>query len=79
MDKEKLLSRIEINPEVMVGKPTIRGLRITVEHVLQSLSAGLNASELLEEYPELESDDIRAALLYAAERVNEEQVYKISV
>ncbi len=79
MDKEKLLSRIEINPDVMVGKPIIRGLRITVEHVLQSLSAGLKVEELLEEYPDLESDDIRAALLYAAERVNEEQIYKISV
>lgn len=63
----------------MVGKPIIRGLRITVEHVLQSLSAGLKVEELLEEYPDLESDDIRAALLYAAERVNEEQIYKISV
>ncbi len=79
MEKDKLLSRIEVNAEVMVGKPTIRGLRITVDQVLQALSAGLTPREILDEYPELENDDIRAALLHAAERVNEEQVYKISV
>ncbi|HHX87029.1 MAG TPA: DUF433 domain-containing protein [Firmicutes bacterium] len=79
MDKEDqlLLERITINPDVMVGKPTIRGLRITVEQVLKALSGGLTQNDLFEDYPELEPEDIRAALLYAAERVGEERVFKI--
>ncbi len=56
------------------GKPTIRGLRITVEQVLKASAAGVTQHELLEEYPELEQDDIYAVLLYATERVGEEQV-----
>lgn len=77
MKKEKLLERITINPEVMVGKPTIRGLRITVEHILKALAGGLKIEELLEEYPELEKEDIQAAILYAAELVNEERVFAV--
>jgi uncharacterized protein (DUF433 family) len=79
MNKENqlLLERITINPDVMVGKPTIRGLRITVEQVLKALSGGLTQNDLLEDYPELEPKDIQAALLYAVERVGEERVFKI--
>lgn len=75
--KEKLLERITINPEVMVGKPTIRGLRITVEHILKAVAGGLKVEELLEEYPELEKEDIQAAILYASELVNEERVFAV--
>ena len=73
-----LLSRITINPEVMVGKPTIRGIRITVEQILKALGNGVTVEDLLEDYPELEKDDIRAVFLYAARLVSEEKVYKVA-
>ena len=79
MNEKELLYRITINPEIMVGKPTIRGLRITVDQILKALAAGINTNELLEDYPELEREDIEAALLYAAELVEEEKIYKIGV
>ena len=72
-----LLKRITINPEVMVGKPTIRGMRITVEQILNSLAANISVKDLMEDYPELELEDIKAALLYAAKLVEEEKVYNI--
>jgi len=53
LNAEKLLSRITINPKIMLGKPTIRGMRITVEQILRALSGGVSEQELLEEYPEL--------------------------
>lgn len=79
MNNRRLLSRIITNPEVMVGKPTIRGLRITVDQILKALAARVDINELLEDYPELEREDIEAALLYAAELVEEERVFKIGV
>ena len=79
MNEKELLYRITINPEIMVGKPTIRGLRITVDQILKALAAGISTDELLEDYPELEREDIEAALLYAAELVEEEKIYKIGV
>jgi len=77
MEKEGSLNRIVVNPDVMVGKPTIRGLRITVDQILKALSGGVTISALLEDYPELEKEDIQAALLYASELVNEEQVFVV--
>jgi len=79
MTNENLLNRITINPDVMVGKPTIRGLRITVEQILKALANGVKTAELLEDYPELEPEDIQAVLLYASELVSEEKVYKVSI
>jgi len=76
-DKKSLLERITVDPDILVGKPTIRGLRISVEQVLKALAAGISHHELLEDYPELEQEDIQAALLYAAERVGEEQVFVV--
>lgn len=58
--------RIEINPEVMLGKPVIRGTRITVELILRKLSEGATEADLLEGYPRLTRQDIQAALAYAA-------------
>ncbi|OGF55843.1 MAG: hypothetical protein A2Z21_00570 [Candidatus Fraserbacteria bacterium RBG_16_55_9] len=76
--KEKnLLDRITIDPKVLVGKPTIRGLRISVEQILRALAAGVPSEDLLADYPELEPEDIRATLAYAAELVAEEQVFPI--
>jgi uncharacterized protein (DUF433 family) len=77
MKKEHLFDRITVNPEVMVGKPTIRGMRITVEQVLKALGGGLTSKDLLEDYPELEEEDIKAALLYASELVGEERVFAV--
>lgn len=79
MTEQELLRRITVNPEVMVGKPVIRGLRITVEQILKALSAGITSNELLADYPELEMADIQAVLLYAAELVSEEQTFEIVV
>ncbi|MCI0496270.1 DUF433 domain-containing protein [candidate division KSB1 bacterium] len=78
MATKNLSERITLNPHVMVGKPTIRGLRITVDQILKALAAGLTSKELIEDYPELEPEDIQATLLYAAELVSEEQVFKIA-
>ncbi|MFA6109662.1 MAG: DUF433 domain-containing protein [Candidatus Latescibacterota bacterium] len=77
MTDPELLGRISVDPRVMVGKPTIRGLRITLGQVLAFLAAGMSTAALLEEYPELEPDDIRAALLYASHLVDDEQVYEV--
>ena len=74
----ELLRRIKVDPDVLVGKPTIRGLRISVEQVLRALSAGVPMEELLADYPELEENDIRAVLAYAAERIADEQVFPVS-
>jgi len=76
---KNLINRITINPDVMVGKPTIRGLRITVEQILKALANGVSAGELLDDYPELDPEDIQAVLLYATELVSEEQVFPVSV
>jgi uncharacterized protein (DUF433 family) len=65
--------RIEINPAVMVGKPVIRGTRIPVELLLRKLSEGATEAELLEGYPRLTVEDIRAALAYAAETISLEE------
>ncbi len=79
MNKQTLLDRITIDPKVMVGKPTIRGLRITVEQILKALANGIPTQEILEDYPELEPEDIQAALLYATELVSQEQVFPVQV
>lgn len=75
--KDKLLERVTVNPKVLLGKPTIRGLRISVEQILRALAAGVPEEDLLKDYPELESEDIRAVLAYAAERIAEEQVFPV--
>ena len=77
MDNELLL-RIVTNPAVLIGKPVIRGLRISVDHILRALAAGIPEAELLKEHPELEIQDIRACLLYAARIVEDERVFPIS-
>lgn len=77
MDREQLLNRITINPEVLVGKPIIRGMRISVEQILDALAAGVPEQELLEDYPALEPEDIRAVLLYARDIVASERVYPV--
>jgi len=65
--------RIEINPAIMMGKPVIRGTRITVELILRKLAEGANEGELLD-YPHLTTEDILAALGYGAASVAHEEV-----
>lgn len=59
-------NRIEINPKIMLGKPVIRGTRIPVELILRKLGEGATEAELLDAYPRLSREDIRAAITYAA-------------
>jgi uncharacterized protein (DUF433 family) len=68
-----ITDRIELNPKVMLGKPVIRGTRITVELILRELSEGTNEREILEAYPKLTSEDIQAAIRYAADTVSHEE------
>lgn len=69
--------RIEIDPDIMTGKPIIKGTRIPVERIIQLLAHGVTTEELLEEYPNLEKKDIQAALKYAADTLEEESVFRM--
>lgn len=62
----ELLDRITIEPGKMHGRPCIRGLRVRVQDVLEMLAGGMTSEEILEDYPYLEADDVRAAIAYAA-------------
>ncbi|MCE7984587.1 MAG: DUF433 domain-containing protein [Caldilinea sp. CFX5] len=66
--------RIEINPNIMLGKPVIRGTRITVELIVRKLSEGATMIELLDAYPRLTEKDIQAALAYAAATIAHETI-----
>ncbi|MCD4746968.1 MAG: DUF433 domain-containing protein [Bacteroidales bacterium] len=79
LNTNNLLLRITVNPQVMVGKPIIRGLRITVEQILKSLAGGVSEKELLEEYPELEKEDFLAVYAYVADLVSEERVFPAEI
>jgi uncharacterized protein (DUF433 family) len=61
-----LLERITVNPRVMVGKPVIKGTRLTVEYILNLLAHGATEAEILQEYSGLMREDIRACLLFAS-------------
>jgi uncharacterized protein (DUF433 family) len=74
MDTEKLLSRITSSPMILGGKPTIRGRRLAVEHVLGLLAAGDSPEDLLAAYPWLERLDILACLAFATRVVSNERV-----
>jgi uncharacterized protein (DUF433 family)/predicted nuclease of predicted toxin-antitoxin system len=72
---QDLLNRITFNKDVLCGKPLIRGLRISVEMILELLAKGATEEEILQDYPQLEPDDLRAALLYAHHMVAREDVF----
>ena len=71
MTNEELLERIAINPRIMVGKPIIRGTRLTVEYILGLLAHGTTIEEILEEYTGLEKNDIYACLLFASKTLQD--------
>ena len=75
---EKLWQRITIDPRMMTGKPVIRGTRIPVELIVRMLAQGIPESDILQEYPRLQPEDIRAALAYAAQVLASEDVFPLA-
>ena len=76
---EELWERINVDPKIMLGKPVIRGTRIPVELIVRMLAQGIQETNILKEYPRLQSQDIRAALSYAARLLAEEDVLPLSI
>lgn len=68
-----ITDRIEMNPKIMMGKPVVRGTRVTVELIVRKIGEGASISDILDGYPQLGADDIRAALTYAADAVAHEE------
>ena len=73
---EYLSERITLDPDLCNGKPTIRGLRITVNTILEFLSAGDTRKDILKQYPDLENEDINACLLFASKLMNRNYIIK---
>jgi uncharacterized protein (DUF433 family) len=78
MTRDDLLQRISIDPNICFGKPCIRGTRIWVALIIENLADGASEQEILDAYPSLRADDIKAALAYAAE-VTRERVIPTAV
>ena len=72
---EMLLERITFNNDVLRGKPTIRGMRISVAMILGLLAKGSTNQEILEDFPDLEPEDIKAALSYAHDMLTKEELF----
>ena len=70
-------SFVDVNPKVMLGKPVLRGTRITVENILERLGAGESVDDILEAYPQLTQQAIQGALAFAAEVLSGEVVYPL--
>jgi uncharacterized protein (DUF433 family) len=71
--------KIEVNPRIMMGKPVIKGTRITVELILEELSSGKTMQDLLDAFPRLDEAGIYAALAFAADALKGEKVYPVAV
>ncbi|MBA3442859.1 MAG: DUF433 domain-containing protein [Pyrinomonadaceae bacterium] len=71
MNDQQLLERITLNPKVMVGKPVVRGTRLTVEYILNLLAHGATTSEILGEYEGLTPEDIQACILFATKSLRD--------
>ncbi|MEG4966790.1 DUF433 domain-containing protein [Microcoleus sp. B6-A1] len=72
-----LWQRITLDPNICHGKPCIRGLRYPVEFILGLLSSGMNAKEIIDDYDDLEHEDILAALLFAARLTQVKNIYRV--
>ena len=70
----KKYERIEINPNIMFGKPVIKGTRITVEHILRKLAGGMTVEEIITDHPHLKKEDILAAQEFAADYLADEEI-----
>lgn len=75
---KQLTDRITIKPEVCHGKPTIRGLRYPVENMLELLAPGMTMQEILNDYPDLEQEDLQACIQYAAKLTQIKSIYRIA-
>jgi uncharacterized protein (DUF433 family) len=71
-------TRISFSPQVLVGKPVVKGTRISVEQVLKVMADGWSEEDVLRAYPHLTRDDVHACLAYAAEALASERVYPLS-
>jgi uncharacterized protein (DUF433 family) len=77
MTKKEFMTRIFSNPELRGGEPCIKGTRIPVSVIVASVAQGLTRQDIIGQYPQLEDEDITAALLYASESVHQESVYAL--
>lgn len=79
MRDDALLNRITADPEIFGGKPIVRGMRISVELILSLLAQGQTVEAILDDYPELEADDVRACLAYAHAAIADESIDAVRV
>ena len=79
MKDEQLIQRIVLDPKVMVGKPVIRGTRLTVDFILNLLAHGASEKEILEEYKGLVEEDIRACFLFATKALKDTEFMPLAV
>ncbi len=75
MTEKALLKRIVVDPKIMLGKPVIRGTRLTVEIIVEKIAYGAAFKDIKKDYPFITTDDVRAALLYAAKSLAHEEIY----
>ena len=69
---KELLDRIVVDPNILVGKPVIKGTRIPVYLIIELIAGGMTVKDVLKEYPELKEEDVKAALLYASKLLERE-------
>jgi uncharacterized protein (DUF433 family) len=74
MQEATRYTRVETDPDIMMGKPVIRGTRITVEHILRMFGAGHSEESVLQAHPQLKPEDVRAAQNYAADSLSDWRV-----
>ncbi len=79
MKDEDLLARITLDPNVMVGKPVIKGTRLTVDHILNLLAHGATTSEIIQEYRGLTEEDIQACFLFATKALEDASFVPLQV
>ena len=79
MNDRELLERITLNPDILSGKPVIRGTRLSVEFILNLLAHGATEADILEEYKGITRDDIRACLLFAGESLSRSDFMPLTV
>jgi len=75
--EENWRNRIIVDPKVLMGKPIMKGTRLTVEFILDLLANGWTVNDILKNYPQLKREDVTAALKYAAEVLKEDRVYHL--
>lgn len=75
--EKKLSSRIVVDPKIMVGKPVIKGTRIPVEAILKKLAQNIDTEEILEDFPRLTKEDIKAAIMYAESLVENTEIFPL--